>query len=667
MSDYSTNESILEMFLFESSTLIEQLELTILECEKTNCYSMETVDEIFRTTHTIKGSSAMMEYNNIAMLTHAVEDLFSYIRAQKLQLTDYKPLSELLLDSIDFIQVELQKIKNGDDADGEALSLVENVKVYLGELKQMEESPVVNADLYSFSDEQHYYQATLFFEEGCEMENVRGFLIVKNLKETVEEVQHVPENLTEDATAIDTIRSQGLQLFITTSKSREEIFQLLDGSSYISKLELNELRSDPALEQSDANLSLQSEWSSLMDNRSEKEINNTQKQSKYISVNVEKLDELMNLVGELVVAESMVTQNPDLLGLELEQFQKASRQLRKITNEMQDMVMSIRMVPLTNTFQKMQRVVRDMSKKLNKDVMLELIGQHTEVDKNIIEQISDPIMHIVRNAIDHGIESTQERELAGKQKMGTLTLEAKNVGGEVFIIVRDDGRGLNKEKIVRKAKENNLLFKSESEMTDREIYSLIVLPGFSTKEQITEFSGRGVGMDVVTKNIEAVGGVVTVDSVPSEGTTITMKIPLTLAIMEGMNLRVGLSRYTLPITAIKESFRPTKDEVICDPDGNEMIMVRGKCYSVIRLNERFNVKTEISEIEDGIVIMVEQDDRQVCLFADELLGQQQVVVKALPTLMKNIKKIEGVSGCTLLGDGSISLILDVVSLITSKK
>jgi len=658
MTNHSTNDAILEMFLFESFTLIEQLEQIILDCEKTNFYSKETVNEIFRITHTIKGSSAMMQFNNIATLTHAVEDLFTYIRQSKLKLSDYKPLSELLLDSVDFIRVELQKIKNGDEADGDASSLVENVTTYLSGLKQTDESPL--------SDERHYYKATLFFEDGCEMENVRGFLIVQNLKDFSDEIDHVPENLTEDETAIETIRNQGLQLFITSSKSQEEIYQLLERSSHIHRLEFEELLKDQTDDESNAP-TIQSESPMMSDIREEKSINSSSKQSKYISVDIEKLDGLMNLVGELVVAEAMVTQNPELLGIELEQFQKAARHLRKITNEMQDMVMSIRMVPLSNTFQRMYRVVRDMSQKLNKDITLELVGQQTEVDKNIIEQISDPIMHIVRNAIDHGFETSEERELTGKAKVGTLTLEAKNVGSEVFIIVRDDGRGLNKEKILKKARQNNLLNKSESEMTDREIYSLIVLPGFSTKEHITEYSGRGVGMDVVTKNIEAVGGVVSVDSTPGEGTTITMKIPLTLAIIEGMNIRVGQSRYTLPITAVKESFRATKNEVISDPNGNEMIMVRGQSYSVIRLNERFKVETEVTDIEAGILIMVEQDSKQVCLFAEELLGQQQVVVKAIPPFMKNIKKIEGVSGCTLLGDGSISLILDVLSLITFHK
>jgi two-component system, chemotaxis family, sensor kinase CheA len=214
------------------------------------------------------------------------------------------------------------------------------------------------------------------------------------------------------------------------------------------------------------------------------------------------------------------------------------------------------MVPLSATFTKMHRIIRDMSKKLDKEVHLDIVGEETEVDKNIIEHISDPLMHLVRNAIDHGIEDSENRAAKGKPRAGVVTLEAKNAGSDVLIIVRDDGKGLNKDKILKKARENNLLFKNEEDMTDKEIFNLILLPGFSTKDKVTEFSGRGVGMDVVSKNIEAVGGSLSVDSITDKGTIITMKIPLTLAIIDGMNIKVGSSRYTIPIISIKESFRP---------------------------------------------------------------------------------------------------------------
>ncbi|KNY27293.1 putative CheA signal transduction histidine kinase [Pseudobacteroides cellulosolvens ATCC 35603 = DSM 2933] len=371
----------------------------------------------------------------------------------------------------------------------------------------------------------------------------------------------------------------------------------------------------------------------------------------------------MDLVGELVISEAMVTSNPDLKGLSLENFNKAASQLKKITSELQDIVMSIRMVPLSATFQKMNRIVRDMCKKLDKDVDLEILGEETEVDKNIIENISDPLMHLIRNSIDHGIETREERIKNGKSLKGKITLEAKNEGGEVIIIVKDDGRGLNKEKILQKAIDNGLIQDTNKDISDREVFSMIFLPGFSTKENVTEFSGRGVGMDVVSNNIEKIGGAVNVDSTVGEGTTMTIRIPLTLAIIDGMNIRVSNSTYTIPITSIKESFRVKEDELITDPDGNEMIMVRGDCYPILRMHKLFNIKDSISNISEGITIMVESEMDTVCLFADELLGEQQVVVKALP---QYIKKVKGIAGCTLLGEGTISLILDIAALVKGR-
>lgn len=360
-----------------------------------------------------------------------------------------------------------------------------------------------------------------------------------------------------------------------------------------------------------------------------RETHSVSSQQNIISVNMTKLDKLMDLVGEMVIAEDMVIQNPDLKGMELENFQKAARQLQKITSEIQDIVMSIRMVPLSATFLKMHRIVRDMSKKLGKEVELKIIGEETEVDKNVIEHISDPIMHLVRNAIDHGIETPEDRLAKNKPETGIITLEAKNAGNDVLIIIKDDGRGLNKEKILQKARKNGLLFKDEEELPDKEIYNMIFLPGFSTKENVTEFSGRGVGMDVVVKNIETIGGSVSVDSTPDKGSTVTLKIPLTLAIIDGMNIRVGSSFYTIPTISIRESFRPKENDVFSDPNGNEMIMVRGQCYPILRIHELLKVNTSVTDFTDGIITIVEQDERTVCIFSDELIGQQQVVVKAL--------------------------------------
>ncbi|GFN30455.1 chemotaxis protein CheA [Paenibacillus xylaniclasticus] len=666
-------DPIFEAYITETSQLVEQLEEIVLACEHANLFSEEMIHEIFRIMHTIKGSSSMMNFHNIATLAHALEDLFSFLREHKFQLVDWSKLSDLMLEGVDFTKIELHKIKNGEIADGECMVILQNVKQLLQSFEQQRSGSLENEDIPHKPSTLSSYKATVVFTEDCEMENVRAYQIIHNLKDSIEEYWHTPEDVLGDPASAETIRNQGFQLFIKTAQSYDEIYSVLSQTSYLKHLELQmvenmEIQIDHNEQTQDVQVhepKVTDPQAGIAEAQALKEVKNSANsyQGKSINVNVGKLDELMDLVGELVIAEAMVTQNPDIIGLQLEQFHKAAAHLQKITKEIQDKVMEIRMVPLSTTFQRMHRVVRDMSKKLGKNVRLQLIGEETEVDKNIIEHISDPLMHLVRNAVDHGLESVEERTESGKSETGTLSLEALNVGGEVLIVVRDDGRGLNKRKILDKAKFNQLLHKSEADMTDKEIYNLIFLPGFSTKEQITEFSGRGVGMDVVMQNIAAVGGTISVDSHPGRGSVFTIKIPLTLAIIDGMNVRVGEAEYTLPTTSIVESFKPLARDVITDPHGNEMMMVRGDCYPILRLHKLYSVFTEVTQITDGIVIMVEQDGKRICIFVDELVGQQQVVVKALPSYIRGFNKVEGISGCTLLGNGNISLILDVQGLL----
>lgn len=703
MADQYSTEPLLEMYLFETSQLLEQLEQSILSSEKESGYSEEAINEIFRIMHTIKGSSAMMLFDNIAKLAHSIEDLFFFIRKEKPEQIDLSALSDLVLEGVDFIKIEVEKIKGRSPADGNADELVETSKALLAQLKLMNvngktdkaEVSAVKAPVQETAEEagekqQYYishvdapaisgtyaYKAVIHFEEGCEMENIRAYTIIHNLKESAAELHYIPDDIIDSDESVAVIRKNGFQIFIKADWDYQKMHDFLNQTIFLKDMELLQLEDDSefavfhkkelAVTENPIKMPTGKEVikseKPVRTEAQEKETPSSTTTQSIISVNVVKLDKLMDLVGEMVIAEAMVIQNPDLKGLQLGNFSKAANQLNKITSEIQDIVMSIRMVPLSATFIKMHRIVRDMCKKLEKDVQLEIIGEETEVDKNIIEHISDPLMHLVRNSVDHGIETVQERLDKGKAKQGTITLEAKNAGSDVLIIVRDDGKGLNKEKILKKARENNLLFKNEEDMTDKEIYNLILLPGFSTKEKVTEFSGRGVGMDVVTKNIESVGGTLTVDSIAEKGTVITLKIPLTLAIIDGMNIKVGKARYTIPTISIKESFRPKETEIIHDPDGNEMIMVRGQCYAIRRLHEVYKVETKITKLSEGIIIMVEQDEKTVCVFADELLGQQQVVVKALPQYIQNFKKIKGLAGCTLLGDGSISLILDVTRM-----
>ncbi len=678
MTSFYSQEPMIEMYVFETSQLIEQLEKAILLSERHSSFSIETINEIFRIMHTIKGSSAMMMFTNISTLTHTLEDLFYLMREEKATNIDYGSLSDLVLESVDFIKVELEKLRNGDEVDGSAGTIITEINKLLEatsgnkasrESEKNGEAPkfYISQSKKPLLEYKNSFKAVIYFEDDCEMENFRAYTVINSLKDITEAYEYYPPDIIDNDETIQTIKEEGFTILIKSDKSYQEIHSFLSQTVFLKELELTELQEeDKAYEllKRSKSAEKQEKPEDLRGNNGiERELKDGNNHQSVISVSVGKLDKLMDLVGEMVIAEAMVTQNPDLKGLSLDNFYKSARQLKKITSELQDMVMSIRMLPLHNTFHKMHRIVRDMCKKLGKEVELEIMGESTEVDKNIIEYISDPLMHLVRNAIDHGIETPKERAEKGKSRVGVLRLQAKNAGSDVIITLSDDGKGLDKSSILKRAEENGLMHRPAEEMSDKEIYNLIFLPGFSTKEKVTEFSGRGVGMDVVMKNIEMVGGSVAVESNLDIGTTINLKIPLTLAIIDGMNIKVGNSCYTIPITSIKESFRAKKENVLTDPDGNELIMLRGKCYPILRLHQVFKVKSAVENIAEGIIIVVTDGEGTICILADELLGQQQVVVKTLPTYIKNLRKIKGLAGCTLLGDGSISLIVDVSGLI----
>jgi len=381
-----------------------------------------------------------------------------------------------------------------------------------------------------------------------------------------------------------------------------------------------------------------------------------------IRVDLTKLDSLMNLVGELVIAEAMVTRNPDLDGHEFENLEKASHHLRRITSDLQDVAMSVRMVPLSGTFKKMVRLVHDTGLKAGKKVELELHGEETEVDKTVIEQISDPLVHIVRNAIDHGLETGEERALTDKPETGKVTISARHESGEVWITVSDDGKGLDREVILAKAIERGLVDGDGSDMRDEDVFKLIFEPGFSTAAQVTEISGRGVGMDVVRKNIEKINGKVDIKSVLGEGSQFIMRIPLTMAIIEGMLVRVGKSTYSIPLLSIREAIRPVADQITTTPDGVEVVKLRADMIPVIRMHELYGIEPSFENLADGTLIIVENDGVAGALFVDEILGQQQTVVKGLSDY---VGSPHGVSGCTILGDGRISLILDVATILNN--
>jgi two-component system chemotaxis sensor kinase CheA len=688
LDDSQRIDSLLDMYLFETTQLMSQLEQMILVSELEGSINNAAINEIFRIMHTTKSSSAMMMFHNLSKLAHSIEDIFYYIREEQPVIITYSPIFDIILEVIDFTKDELENIKCGKQPDKDETELITKHKEYLEVLKKSntnahKEKNILNDYTWNSSilevvssNPMRSYRAIIYFSDGCGMENIRGYGIILHLNDLANEITHIPVDLIDDNSSADKIIMEGLIINFKSSHPYNEINQFFQNTIFLKDMELIQLDDTDCFNQELSNVACNMEESleildiknhKTMDgmdvSRSGQEVLSTGTGQSFISVSVSKLDKLLDLVGEMVIAEVMVINNPDLNGLQLNNFPKAAYQLNKISNEIKDMVMSIRMVPLSVTFHKMHRIVRDMSKKLQKELNLQIVGEETEVDKNIIENISDPLMHLIRNAVDHGIETAEERRLSGKPEVGIVTIEAKNVGSDVVIIIRDDGRGLDKEKILNKAKENNLLLHKEDQMSDKEIFNLILLPGFSTKDNITEFSGRGVGMDVVTKNIEKISGSISINSELGKGSTFTIKIPLTLAIIDAMNIKVGASCYSIPTIFIQESFRMNQNQLITDPDGNEMIMIRGNCYPLIKLHTLFGVATDVTEYSEGIIIMIQQDNKSVCLLADELIGQMQIVVKSIPKYVKQFKKNRGISGCTLLGDGSISLIIDVAFLI----
>jgi two-component system chemotaxis sensor kinase CheA len=372
-------------------------------------------------------------------------------------------------------------------------------------------------------------------------------------------------------------------------------------------------------------------------------------------VDTAKLDYLVDMVGEMVIADSMLRNNPELAVLKSTGVLRALTQLGRMTSEVQKTAMSMRMVTMSQLFQKMARLVRDLSRKHGKQVELDTFGEDTELDRNIVEELGDPLMHMVRNAIDHGIETPQARQAAGKGPTARVTLRAAHRGGHICLEISDDGRGLDKDKIVAKAREKGLI-ESADRLSENEIFNLIFEPGFSTAAQVTDTSGRGVGMDVVRNKIQQLRGRVEIQSTPGSGSTFVLKLPLTLAIIDGLVVGVGKERYIVPVFTVKEMLRPSEDTISTVENRDEMALVRGRLYPVVRLSRRFHVAPRSEEPTESVLIIAESAGKDFCLMVDEVIGKQEVVIKSLGETMK---RIQGVAGGAILGDGRVGLILDM--------
>lgn len=694
----SEMDSMVSMYILENSQLLEQLEELLLGGEKNEGLSREQIDETFRVMHTIKGSSAMMEYNETATLAHAVEDLFSKIRETNPPESEWEHIFDIVLEAIDFFKGEIEKIQEGNIPDGDPKELCAELKELRGRLQGEAETyqqagtllqgaqpgnendiaRILLGKLKPQPGDKKFW-AKVFFEKGCQMETIRADSILVSVKDLYSSIATWPEDLEKEHDA--DIAENGFWIAFSTPEEYEDMIkQKVEETMLVESVIFGEDDEAGAAARMNGTPQPGKEITAVTpadiaqkETAAEQKSNDQGKKSgkdekvlkqSFINVNVNKIDKLMNLVGEIVTTESMVTKNSDLADLHLENFEKQARQLRKLTDELQDIVMSIRMVPVAATFHKMQRIVRDIGKKTNKEAELVIIGEDTEVDKNIIDNLSDPLMHLIRNAMDHGIETPEERIAAGKDPKGRITLEANSTSGDIIVRVMDDGVGMDREKIIRKAYEKGLTSKPENEITDKEAYGFTLLPGFSTNDAVTEYSGRGVGMDVVHRNLENIGGNIVVDSEPGKGTTITMHIPLTLAIMDGMKVTVADSTYIIPTLAIRESLEPRLHEIITEPNGNEMIIIRGVCYPIVRLHRMFNVQGGEEALKKGIMVLVDSEAGEACLFADKLLGEQQAVVKPMPLYVtKTIGRIKGISGCTIMGDGGIALILDINNLL----
>lgn len=690
-------ESMLDTYLYETNSLLDQLDEMLVADEKNGDFSSDDVNEIFRIMHTIKGSSAMMEFGSLATIAHHIEDLFFYIRdkgIESLNEEQKKELFNLMFRSEDSMRNEIGKVEQGqplsDNFDSFATEIhdfLQKISISEGNGQALSSSETDAGKSGSLPNSQSLPQDLeavcylhIFLEEGVGMENLRAYMIATSLKECELDFRYYPADMESNPDTCQTIVEDGFFLAFDSRETAAQAEVILKSQNHIRSYELLDIPSESdtdGLQEINSQLQEHNAVSAAGGGQTQTSgmtPQNTQVQQSYapvkqnlISVNLMKLDSLMDIVGEIVITESMVTSSPELKHLprdSFDNFMKSGRQLRKLTDDLQDIAMSLRMVPISGVFQKMNRIVRDMKQKLNKDVRLTLIGEDTEVDKTIVDSIQDPIMHIVRNSMDHGIEDTvEERIAAGKEPQGEIILSASHTSSEVVITVSDDGYGIDPHKLLAKAKEKGLLNKPESEYTRKEALGLIMLPGFSTNQAVTEYSGRGVGMDVVKKNVESVGGTISISSEDGAGTTVTMKIPLTLAIVDGMKVTVGNSIFTIPIANIRQSFKVRAEQIIRDEYENEMVERMGSFYPIVRLHQFYHLDTEVTSMEDGILLWVEASDRSYCLFVDDLIGEQQVVVKPLPTYLNSFDlKNYGITGCTILGDGNISIILDILSL-----
>lgn len=615
-------EQFLQVFFEETDEHLATLELLLIGLDLDQP-DAETLNGIFRAAHSIKGSSGMFGFEDLTAVTHELETLLDRIRCGQTAL--HADMIGVFLEARDVLQRLLDAHRSQmPDPDVPVAATVERLRAWLAE-------PVVHA-----ADE-----GVGLFDEP---------------------------RLAADASASDDAfgffdDAPGTPGASTTSASSDDDFGFFDdapGAPDANPVEpygiFDKAPGTPAVA---ARVATPSEQPKAAPAAAAKPATRTDSESSSIRVSVEKIDSLINLVGELVITQAMLSQlSEDLDPTHFERLQQALAQLEHNTRDLQESVMSIRMLPISFIFSRFPRLVHDTSARLGKQVELILHGEHTELDKSVIEKLSDPLTHIVRNSIDHGIETPAERLAAGKPAQGSVKLAASHQGGSVVVEISDDGRGLSRERILAKAREKGLPV--HDGMSDAEVWQLIFMPGFSTAEAVTELSGRGVGMDVVRRNIQAMGGRIDIDSAPGMGTRMSIRLPLTLAILDGLIVAVEKVNYVVPLTYIVESLQARADDVRgLAGEESTVIRVRGEYLPLFSLNQLLRIGAEPVPPERGIVVILESEGKSFALQVDELVGQQQVVIKSLE---QNFRRIDGIAGATIMGDGSVALILDVDAL-----
>jgi two-component system, chemotaxis family, sensor kinase CheA len=660
-----------DAFFEESFEALDAMEAALLELD-VGAPGPESINTIFRVAHSIKGGSATFGFGDIASFTHSLETLLDELRANRLAVSE--AISNLLLKSVDVLRDMLRAVQGKLPTDAQRVADLQ----FDLELAIAQKGTPVPAKAHGMAasavPEARFRIAfrpyAQFFARGNDAIRMFRELATLGRLEVRTDVLQLPAFAALDPQAC----FMAWAIELTGNTTEEAIREVFDWATGDSELEIQCLSApgeEAAVPEAAARAKADTgnaEAADRADAAGKADVHHKLDtpaiigigDSGSIRVSVEKIDELMNTVGELVITQAMLSQlGRNLEGPTAEQFRSGLAQLERNMRELQESVMRVRMLPISFVFSRFPRMVRDLAQRLGKQIELKLTGEHTELDKTVLEKIGDPLLHLVRNSIDHGIEKPDARLAAGKAPAGVLHLDASHRGGNIAVEVSDDGNGLDKDRILAKARERGLIGAADV-LTDEQIHELIFLPGFSTAEHTTDVSGRGVGMDVVRRNIKELGGKIDVRTERGRGSRFIITLPLTLAIVDGQSVSVGSETYIVPLTSIVESLQLKPESVNRLAGRGEVFVFRGNYLPVIRLHEIFGVEPRARELHEGLVVVAEGDGCRVGLFVDDLLGQQQVVIKSLDT---NYGHVGGVSGATILGDGSVALILDLAGLI----